>query len=181
MMRLTLVIWLALGCNHDPYGTGSSTHPKSGDLPPLPPSSGTPVGYLIDAQTDLKLRDDQLKKLKDIDGSLGARDAEIDSQLRQIDARRAEEQEPPQPGQKRPHHNNAPGSSGRPTGDAAKLHGIRDSNDRDALKQAWAVLDPDQQARAKKLLEDRGVEVPGAPKKQDQTSDDGTPVPGMEP
>jgi hypothetical protein len=176
-----LICLLIAGCHREP----EPAHARAGDLPPLPPASGTPVGYLIDARGELKLRDDQLSKLKDIDSSLAARDAEIDTQLRQIE-KPQEEDEPPQRGGggggRAHHHNNAPGASGQPTGDAAKLHQIRASNDREALRQAWALLDPDQQKSAQHILEDRGVEVPGAPKKQqDQTSDDGTPVPGLEP
>src|SRR2546427_11941769 len=109
-------------------------HPKAGDLPPLPPASGTPVGYLLDARGDLKLRDDQVTKLTDIDQSLAAHDAEIDTQLRQIE--HADPEEQPQRGQPPRHRNNAPGASGAPSGDAAKLHQIRNSNDREALPPA---------------------------------------------
>src|SRR4051812_5462478 len=111
-MRFALALLFAFaGCHSDP----SPSHPKPGDLPPLPPASGTPVGYLIDSATDLKLRDDQLKQLQDIDRSLAARDADIDTQLRQIE--RPEEDEPaPTPqemkaGKKRGRHNNAPGAA----------------------------------------------------------------------
>jgi hypothetical protein len=173
-----LACQLAGGCHREP----TPNHAQAGDLPPLPPASGTPVGYLIDARGDLKLRDDQLAKLKDIDSSLAAKDAEIDTQLRQIEKPQEEEEPPQRGGGGRPHHhNNAPGASGRPTGDAAKLHQLRAGNDRDALRQAWALLDPDQQKSAQHLLEDRGVEVPGAPRKQqEQNGEDGTPVPGLE-
>ena len=173
-----LVFALALfaaSCHREP----ATEHPKPEDLPPLPPASGTPVGYILDARGDLKLRDDQVKKLTDIDQSLAARDAEIDTQLRQIE-RPDPEEEKAERSQGR-HHNNAPGASGAPTGDAAKLHQIRNSNDREALRQAWALLDKDQQSKAKQILQDRGVEVPGEKKQQQDTSEDGTPVPGMEP
>ena len=172
-----LSLLVAASCHREP----APQHVQPGDLPPLPPASGTPVGYLLDARGDLKLREDQVAKLKDIDASLAARDAEIDTQLRQIDAKNAEEDEPPQRGQK-PHRKNlAPGASGPPQGDAAKLHQMRNANDREAIRAAWALLDPDQQKQAQHILEDRGVEVPGAQKKPDQTTDDGTPVPGLEP
>jgi hypothetical protein len=36
---------------------------------------------------------------------------------------------------------------------------MRDANDRDALKKAFALLDPDQLTKAKKILVDRGVDV----------------------
>ncbi len=176
-MRFAVALLLALvACNREPQ----PAHPKPGDLPPLPPASGTPIGYLIDSKVDLKLRDDQLKQLQDIDASLAARDAEIDTQLRQIDERKQQEEEPPQPGQHRP-KNRAPGSMGKPTGDEAKLHQMREANDRDALKKAWVLLDKDQQGAATKILQDHDVEVPGGPKKHGaDVSEDGTPVPGMD-
>jgi len=158
-------------------------HPTEGEVPPLPPSSGTPVGYLVDAQTDLKLRDEQLKQLKDIDASLAASEADIDTQLRQIERPEEEEQQSPQDqkaGVKRPRYNHAPGASVKTNGDAAKLHEARAAHDRDALKKAWALLDPDQRTSAQKILEARGVEVPGSQKTKAPTgTDDGTPLPGM--
>jgi hypothetical protein len=175
-MRLLFAFLLALAACHS---DAAPAHPKAGDLPPLPPASGTPVGYLLDSQSDLKLRDDQIKQLQEIDQSLAARDAEIDTQLRQVE--KPEEEEPTPRGQKPHRHNLAPGAKGRPQGDAAKLHSMRDSNDRDALKKVWAILDKDQQERATKILTDHDVEVPGHKKQQVQTTDEGTPLPGMEP
>jgi hypothetical protein len=175
-MRFAVALLLALAaCHNEP----KPTHP--GDLPPLPPASGTPIGYLIDAQTDLKLRDEQLKELKEIDASLAARDAEVDTQLRQIDLKQAQEEEPPPKGAPPKARNRAPGAAGKPVGDAAKLHQIRESQDRDALKKAWALLDKEQQEAAAKILNEHDVEVPGQQKKKEQTSDEGTPLPGMEP
>jgi hypothetical protein len=180
-MRLVFVLMLALSsaCHHDPQ-----PH-QPGDLPPLPPASGTPVGYLIDSAGDLKLRDDQLKQLKDIDASLAARNADIDTQLRQIERPEEEEQITPQEqkaGKKRQRFNNAPGQNITTNSDAAKLHEMHKTNDRAALKEAWALLDPAQQTTAKKLLEDRGVEIPGENKKQlGPDPNDGKPLPGMEP
>ncbi len=176
-MRFLVVLLLAIGCHNEP----APAHAGAGDLPPLPPSSGTPVGYLLDAQHDLKLRDDQVKQLQEIDASLAARDAEVDTQLRQIEAKKEGEEEPKGPGPQRP-KNRAPGASGRPQGDEAKLHQIRDIQDREALRKAWALLDKDQQTAASKILQDHDVEVPGGQKKHGtDTSDDGTPVPGIEP
>src|SRR5512146_3441925 len=141
---LALLLLASGACHHDP----EPSHPNPGDLPPLPPASGTPVGYLIDSAGDLKLRDDQLKQLKDIDQSLAARDADIDVQLRQIEKPEEEEQITPQEqkaGKKRSRYNNAPGASTQGNADSQKLHDLRNTNDRDALKKAWAILDPDQQ------------------------------------
>jgi hypothetical protein len=180
MLRTTmLALALALSaCHHDPQ----PVHAESGELPPLPPASGTPIGYLIDSADTLKLRDDQIAKLKDIDASLAARDASIDTQLRQIE-RPADEEEPQQKqeGPKR-RRNNAPGMNTLTNADAGKLHDMRNANDREALKKAFAVLDPAQQATAKKILEERGIELGAPAKKQEGTgTDDGTPLPPGEP
>jgi hypothetical protein len=183
-MRLTLVLTIALaalpGCHHE----APIAQPKAGEAAPLPPASGTPLGYLIDSSFDLKLREDQLKQLQEIDASLAARDAEIDTQLRQIERPDPDEAEAEKQAAAAGHprrHNNAPGAAGKPTGDAAKLHDIRNSQDRDALTKVWAILDKDQQTAAAKILSEHDVEVPGQKKKVEQTSEDGTPVPGLEP
>jgi hypothetical protein len=178
MRKLIVATVLALGACH---GDPKPIHPQPGDLPPLPPASGTPVGYLIDSADQLKLRDDQLKKLKEIDASLAARDASLDTQLRQIERPPEEDEAPPKPGEKRPHHNNAPGASMPTSADANKLHDIRNANDREALKQAFAVLDGDQQSTAKHILQDRGIDVGSGKKAPDPTTEDGTPLPGGEP
>jgi hypothetical protein len=179
-MRLAALLF-ALACCHP-----DRKPIQPGDLPPLPPASGTPIGYLIDAKTDLALRPDQLDKLHKLDASLAARDAEIDTQLRQIE--HPEEDEEPTPtqrkaGMKEPRHAYAPGKQQLSTNsDAQKLHKIRDQNDRDAVKKALALLDTSQQDKAKAILADHDVEVPGGPTKpQGPDPDDGKPVPGMEP
>lgn len=177
MFRLLLILAvLATGaCKRDP----DPIQPKEGELPPLPPASGSIVGYLIDNASQLSLRDDQLDKLKQIDFSLAAQNDSIDTQLRAIE-RPAEE--PTQKGQPPPRHNNAPGAQVVTTPDAQKLHKARADNDRNALVKAFAVLDPDQQQTAKRLLDERGIAVPGTKQKPQPRSDaDGTPMPGMEP
>lgn len=174
MFRATLVALLLMTACHrdtDP----PPIHPKEGELPPLPPSSGTPVGYLLDNATQLQLREDQLKQLKEIDQSLAARDAEIDTQLRIIE-KPQEDPEVPK-GTPPPRHNNAPGAQIRTTADAAKLHSARRDNDSEALQKAFALLDPPQRTTARKLLEDRGITPPGSTKPPKPVSDDGTPLP----
>lgn len=131
-------------------------HPQ--EAPPLPPASGTPVGYLVDNAAQLNLRDDQLAKLQEIDRSLSARDDGIETQLRLIE-KPAEDPEVPK-GAPPPRHNNAPGAQVKTTPDAAKLREARKSNDDDALRKAFALLDPAQQTAARKLLEDRGITPP---------------------
>src|SRR5688572_23583157 len=90
-MRLLFVLLLAV-CACGP----KATKPAPDEVPPLPPASGTAVGYLVDAATDLKLRDEQLTKLKEIDASLAAENGQIDAQLRQIEKPVPAEQLSPQ-------------------------------------------------------------------------------------
>jgi hypothetical protein len=175
LVVLIAVIVAPVGaCHHDK--DPPPMHPKPGDLPPLPPSSGTPVGYLLDAATDLKLRDDQLTKLKEIDSSLAAQQAEIDTQLRAIEKpdKDLEKQEQ----QEHVRHNNAPGQGLKTNADAGRLHDAHDRNDQDALGRAFALLTPDQQVTARKLLEDRGIRSPGSKvEKRSHEDDAGEPLP----
>lgn len=172
MLRATLcALVLLVGCHKDV--DPPPMHPKEGELPPLPPSSGTPVGYLIDNASQLKLRDEQLAKLKAIDTSLAAKNDEINTQLRIIEKPAVEPEGPA--GSPAPHHNNAPGAQVKTTPDAAKLHTARSDNDFEALQKAFAVLDQDQVATARRLLEDRGVLLPRASKPK--TADDGAGKP----
>jgi len=175
MLRsLCLALGLLAACSHDP----PVMEPKPGELPPLPPASGTPVGYLIDNAGQLSLRDDQVSKLKELDTSLAARDDEIDTQLRLIERPEAEEGEAPVgKGGRGKIHNHAPGASIHTTADAGKLHDARKSNDREALIRAFTILDPTQQDAARKMLVDRGVEAPGtAAKKPLESAEDGVPM-----
>ncbi len=68
---------LGLGCSHDP----KPTVVEPAGPAPLPPASGTPIGYLVDDAGELKLTDDQLAKLKTIDDELAAKLATLDAQL----------------------------------------------------------------------------------------------------
>ena len=146
-------------------------HPQ--EAPPLPPASGTPVGYLIDNASQLSLRDDQLAKLQDIDRSLSARDDEIETQIRIIE-KPADDPETA-PGTVPRLHNNAPGAQVKTTPDAAKLREARRSADDDALRKAFAILDPAQQTAARKLLEDHGF-TPPADKPTRREPTDGAPA-----
>jgi hypothetical protein len=147
-------------------------------MPPLPPASGTPIGYLIDSAGDLHLRDDQMSKLKELDTSLAAEDDEIDTQLRQIEKPDTEGEEV-QKGQTTPpkRHNHAPGAMVKTTGDAGKLHERRKANDKSALGKAFTFLDADQQTTARRILADRGVEAPGGAAKKSSSSPDPDGVP----
>jgi hypothetical protein len=174
---LLLVVALGTACGaSDP----KPMTPKEGELPPLPPASGTAVGYLVDNASQLSLRDDQLEKLKVIDTSLAAKNDSIETQLRVIER---PDEAPPQKDKPPPRHNNAPGAQVTSTPDAQKLHRARDANEQDALAKAFAVLDDTQKETAKRLLGERGISAPGAkqPGEKARTDADGTPLPGMEP
>lgn len=172
MLRTLLLLagLVLVGCHREPQ----PMTPKEGELPPLPPASGTTIGYLVDNATALKLRPDQLDKLKEIDTSLAARNDVLDTQLRSLVK---PDEEPAQKGQPPPRHNNAPGAQVKVTGEAGKLQDARAANDRDALTRAFALLDPDQQEAARRLLDERGIVAPGAAKKAPERSDaDGVPL-----
>lgn len=175
MWRLLLVVALLGACHNEP----KPMNPKEGELPPLPPASGSVIGYLIDNTSQLKLRDDQLDKLKALDTSLSAKNDSIDTQLRAIERPNEEQAEKGKP---TPRHNNAPGAQVTTTPDAQRLHAARAANDKDALVKAFAVLDDDQKPIARRLLDERGVAAPGSTKDEKVRSDaDGKPIPGMEP
>lgn len=182
-MRVLVVVLLALtvaaGCNRH-----QDEVIEPGGPPPLPPASGTAVGYLVDASADLQLSADQLGKLKKIDDSLAAQNGSIEAQIRQIEQPEEGEQLTPQQmkaGVKEKRYDNAPGKSTITTADSQRLHRIHDENERAALKRAFAVLDEKQLEKAKRILQDRGVDVPGEKQQRgSDTSDDGQPLPGMD-
>lgn len=182
-MRLAFVIaMLVLGLAPACGGPRQEVIEPSGP-PPLPPASGTPIGYLIDAKRELALRDDQLTELQHLDTALAADNGSIDAQLRQIERPMPGQELSPQQqkaGEKPQRYNNAPGASTITTSDSEKLRKVHDDNEQQALKKALAVLDADQLVKAKRILQDRGVKVPGEKPVQQSSSDAGTPLPGME-
>lgn len=172
MLRLALFAALALvfpACHND---TRTAPTEVAGP-PPLPPSSGTAIGYLLDNATDLKLTDDQIKQMTELDRSLAAQNDEIDTQLRAIE--KPDEEPPPEKGQPPPRHNNAPGAQIVTTGDAGKLHRAHDMNTQDALSRCFKLLDAGQQTASKKILEQHGVKVGKQPDKKSD-GEDGTPL-----
>lgn len=131
---------------------------------PLPPASGTPIGYLIDNSGQLSLSAEQVTKLQQIDTSLSVRNESIDTQLREIEKPEIEPEDPKNPSPHAP--NMAPGAQPvRTTKDAGKLHEARKSNNQEALEKAFAILDATQQEKARALLSERGITGPAAPKK----------------
>ena len=78
-----IVIAVALGAlGGFALGTGCSREAKpvvqpDDSPPPLPPASGSPIGFLVD-DARLRLSDDQLAKLKDIDRDLAEKLSDLD-------------------------------------------------------------------------------------------------------
>jgi hypothetical protein len=177
MMWLTLALSTAsLGaCHHDPKPMA----PKDGELPPLPPASGTPIGYLLDNAAQLKLDGDQREKLQALDTSLSARNDAIETQLREIEKPEEEQEAPYKKGDPpRKPKNMAPGAQQvHTTQDSSKLHAAKNANNEDALKKAFALLDPAQQTAARKLLDDRGITSPGGSAQPPPRNEDNGGVP----
>lgn len=141
------------------------THADPAERPPLPPSSGTPIGLLVDEAGRLSLRSDQLDALRAIDESLSARNDALDA-----DQRGGPSPSPRPPGlggRRHGHHRGprGPGGGGRPPGmhgggdpaAAGRASDERTANIRDAIERAMTVLDPQQRQIARQLLDQHGV------------------------
>jgi hypothetical protein len=175
---LAIFVVLASACHHDSPAVSLAP----GEHAPLPPASGTPIGYLIDAAVDLKLTEDQLSKLRELDGALSAEIEEIDTQMRGTGGASQGSAAGAFAGGGRGRrggmggmgamggggrHRRGGGGQGSGSGSAggalsanmSRLTEARAADVRDALQRAMVVLDPGQQEAAKKLLDDRGVDV----------------------
>src|ERR1044071_4040482 len=71
-----------LGCGHPAPRTPVDPVVEPDEHPPLPPASGTPIGYLVDASAELKLSDSQLGKLQAINDDLAGKLATADAEMR---------------------------------------------------------------------------------------------------
>jgi hypothetical protein len=173
---LALAVMLA-GCHHDQPPPIVAPD----EVPPLPPASGTPIGYLVDGATQLKLADDQLSKLRDIDTGLAAELDVIDTQLRSTDHPVGANDPPPQQRRGGGRRGGMGGMGGSPSGsshrgkrgagagsgsaspghaaDIGRLTEERVGDVKAALQRAFALLDPDQQVAARQLLASHGVDV----------------------
>lgn len=157
MLRLMLLVtaFALAGCHNEP----APMTPGQGELPPLPPASGTPVGYLLDNASQLELTPEQITELEKIDASLAVRNDSIDTQLREIE--KPQEMPPPAKGEPPPKVNMAPGAMPMTTTPAAQnLHAARAENNDQALEKAFALLEPAQQEKARQLLAERGITGP---------------------
>ena len=164
-----LIAAATLGCG------GRQTAPTITDpaeRPPLPPSSGTPIGLLLDEPTRLRLTSAQVDSLRAIDESLSARNDALDAQTRSP-AGAAPASGPPGgfSGRRHGHRGRRGGGGGPPAmhggGDpaaAGRANDGRAANIHDAIDRAMAVLDVGQKAIACQLLDEHGVKTaPPAP------------------
>jgi hypothetical protein len=153
------------------------------EQPPLPPSAGTPIGHLVDNAAELKLSDDQLRKLRTINDDLAAQLAGDDSELHPERVATPEQEQtgrglgfraagrtsegagggaggfPRNPSA----GNQSDGSTSReilvPASTVNYVYQQRARHVRDAIHRALGLLDPDQQAIARRLLTDHGVNL----------------------
>ena len=159
------IVAMLPGCGGDAKPVAQPAEP-----PPLPPASGTPIGYLIDDASELALRDDQLVQLKAIDDDLAGRLAALEPKGHAAAPAAAAT---PMAGARRGSRHGggrhrggggagsartpATGSAG--TDAASHTTEVRADDVRDALARAFTVLDPAQQETAKRVLSDRGVDL----------------------
>jgi hypothetical protein len=169
-----------LGCSHE-----AKPVVVPDEHPPLPPASGSPIGHLVDDAGELKLRDDQLTKLRAIDDELGARLAAYETELRTGE---------PLPDDNHPdaqgvafhvggsHDPTGPagGEAVRPVGGGAtgytgdrdnptkryvirgetldRIYRQRTGDTREAIRRALALLDAAQRTIARRVLTEHGVD-----------------------
>ncbi len=182
----------AVACHHDPEPA------KPVETAPLPSSSGTPVGFLIDGKEHLHLTEDQVGQLRNIDRQLQEDLKAIDGKLSAASkaASSGSGDPPAQPATGGRHrgggmgggmgggrgggggggggrHRGSGSGSGAPGGGVNQLGDQRAALVHDALTRSLAGLDPAQQTSAKQLLSDHDIDLdtdhPAAP------VDDSTP------
>jgi hypothetical protein len=199
----TLVLAFGLyasACHHE-----DAPQPKlePGETLPLPPASGTPIGFLLDDATDLSLKSEQIAQLQGIDQALQAQLDQIDTQLRGYDAKPQQSSQPRQGGGGRrggggmggmgqqpqgggPRVNNAPGANAGSGGgahqdDIARLNELRKADVKDALGKAMVVFDMGQRILARKTLAKHDVDLdspdgkPATAQPSAQGGEDGEP------
>jgi hypothetical protein len=165
------------GCSHD---ARPAVQPADPPPPALPPASGTPIGYLIDAG-ELTLSDGQVTKLKVIDDDLAATLMNIDSVQRSASGPQTTDDSRGRMGVGLSTERNGvseadaarqssadqvvlnPGTHVSSSSEerAATLKRVPEARAyavRTAIASALALLDARQQKLARQLLKDRGVD-----------------------
>ena len=170
LIRILVLALVVAGCHHD----------EPAPVTPLPPSTGTPIGFLIDSAKDLKLTPDQLSNLRGIDENLTIRLKAIDH-----DSKPKKQGSGSGSGSSAPRASMSGGGMGggmggmgggrggrrrrgttsgsaapgdRPSGAAMGADAERVGAVRDAITAALAALDPGQQTTAKKIFYDHDVD-----------------------
>ena len=185
--RLAAVLALALSaCSHAPP-------PPPAEPMPLPPASGSPIGYLLDDAGPLGLTDVQLDKLRAIDDTLAAHLEELDATDRAGNAPSPGQAPSGRHGRRGGMHGGMRGGGGGMSGGgmsgggspgggrggpgggprghhggsgggaAASIAEERTLYVRDALGKAFGIMDDAQRAKAKQYLADKGVDLDVAP------------------
>jgi hypothetical protein len=173
IVRAVTLALLLIACHHE----APAAHPEPGETLPLPPSSGTPIGYLLD-DTDLHLRDDQRTRLHEIDATLAGELERLAAMDRAAHAPApGEAPSSPPSGRGGGRHGGrggggrgrrtrssqaaaaAPDTNGAPKPEVGAAAQERTADVRDAIHRAFAVLDPDQQHLAAKVLADHDIDV----------------------
>jgi hypothetical protein len=175
-----------LGCSHPTPREPVDPVVDPDERPPLPPASGTSIGFLVDDVAELKLSDDQLGKLRAINDELATQLAIDDGDMKP---------EPVQPAKKDDNKGrglgfraggsqegfggytggfpNAPRTAGQtgtedqggsrqyviPASTVNKVYQARARHTLAAIKRALGLLDASQQTIAKRVLVDHGVNL----------------------
>jgi hypothetical protein len=175
-----------LGCSRPAPREPADPVVEPDEHPPLPPASGTPIGFLVDDAGTLTLSDDQLGKLRAINDELATQLAIDDGDMKP---------EPVQPAKKDDNKGrglgfraggsqegfggynggfpNAPRTAGQqgtddqggsrqyviPAATVNKVYQARAKHTLAAIKRALVVLDAGQQKVARRVLVDHGVNL----------------------
>jgi hypothetical protein len=167
---------IAAACNRDAAPAAQPVGPE--EPPPLPPASGSPIGFLLD-DPRLSLRDDQRTQLHAIDSELAGKLIYLDSVMRNTGSAAAPAEDSRRGGiafgASRAEGSNVQGVGGRDDGGAGggarsaqiaadnaairkRVPEVRAHDVRDAIARAFAVIDPPQRDIARKVLVERGVD-----------------------
>ena len=151
---------------------------------PLPPASGSPIGLLVEDAGELKLSDDQLTRLREIDEALGAKLAASETALRTPEPVQDNRPDAPrglgfragggretvddhamplvQPVAGRatafPSEDTRPKQYVIPGATVDGIYRDRARDTRDAIRRALALLDDAQRAIARRVLTEHGVD-----------------------
>jgi hypothetical protein len=173
-IALGLVAWLALACHHD-----QAPAPSEPGKTPLPSASGTPIGYLIEAGASLNLRDEQIVRLHEIDDALSVDLARMDGKTAHPARAAGTGSGSASPstggrgrgggfrmtggrggGRRRGGMGSTPApASGSASAAPATAGQDRATRVREALRDAFSVLGPEQQPAAKKVLAEHDIDV----------------------